>query len=233
LHAADSSSGAHPGIEIPAEHQRNISGAPAFYIDMRSRILVCATAAVVTLSALTTKSRAQSPPLPVQTDSPVVLDWTPPALGYLAEQAAVKNSFTLDRNMLHAAAGALAQNDEPTRQAIGHLDGLSVHMLKFGDPGVPDETAVNSIRDAYHLRGWKHVVTSTNHGGPLHNGYTDVWVVMDGVNVRGAVILAETPKSVTLVTVAGDLSPLDLLHLRGHFGIPKFDGDSLGRAQAP
>jgi hypothetical protein len=162
-----------------------------------------------------------------------VVDWTPPALGYLAEQAAVKNSFTLDRNMLHAAAGALAQNDEPTRQAIGHLDGLSVHMLKFGDAGVPDETAVNSIRDAYHLRGWKHIVTTTNHGGPMHNGYTDVWVVMDGVNVRGAVILAETPKSVTLVTVAGDLSPLDLLHLRGHFGIPKFDSDSLGRAQAP
>jgi hypothetical protein len=160
-----------------------------------------------------------------------VLDWTPPALGYLEEQAAVRNSFTFDRNMLHAAAGALAANAEPTKQAIGHLDGLSVHMLKFGDTGVPDENAVGSIRDAYHLRGWKHVVTSTNHGGPVHNGNTDVWVVMDGVNLRGAVILAETAKSVTLVTVAGDLSPLDLLHLRGHFGIPKFDGDSFGQAQ--
>jgi hypothetical protein len=28
-------------------------------------------------------------------------------------------------------------------------------------------------------------------------------------------------------TLAGNLSPLDLLHLRGHFGIPKFDGDGL------
>jgi hypothetical protein len=150
----------------------------------------------------------------------------------LSSQAAVKNSFTLDRNMLHAAAGALAQ-DEPTRQAVGHLDGLSVHLLKFGDLGVPDENAVNSIRDAYHLRGWKHLVTSTSHGGPVHNGNTDVWVVMDGVNVRGAVVLAESPKSVTLVTIAGDLSPIDLLHLRGHFGIPKFDGDNLaGQAQA-
>ncbi len=109
--------------------------------------------------------------------------------------------------MLHIAASTLAANDEPTKEAIGHLDGLSVHMLKFGDLGVPDENAVNSMRDAYHLRGWKHVVTSTNHGGPVHNGNTDVWVVMDGVNVRGAVILAETPKSITLVTVAGDLSP--------------------------
>jgi hypothetical protein len=196
---------------------------------MKSRILACAAMATIALNVW-----AQSPPPPTpQNDSPVVLDWTPPALGYLAEQAAVKNSFTLDRNMLHAAAGALAANDEPTRQAIGHLDGLSVHMLKFGDMGVPDENAVTSIRDAYHLRGWKHVVTSSSHEGPVHNGNTDVWVVMDGVNVRGAVVLAETPKSVTLVTVAGDLSPIDLLHLRGHFGIPKFDGDSLaGQAQA-
>lgn len=194
---------------------------------MKSRFFLCATAAALTLS-----SWAQAPPPPaVQNENPVVLDWTPPALSYLASQAAVKNSFTLDRNMLHAAASTLAQNDEPTRQAIGHLDGLSVHMLKFGDLGVPDENAVNSIRDAYHLRGWKHVVTSTNRGGPVHNGNTDVWVVMDGVNVRGAVVLAETPKSVTLITVAGDLSPVDLLHLRGHFGIPKFDSDSLGQAQ--
>jgi hypothetical protein len=193
---------------------------------MKSRFLVCAAAAALTLNLW-----AQSPPPPPQSDSPVVLDWTPPALDYLSSQAAVKNSFTLDHNMLHAAASTLAENDEPTKQAIGHLDGLSVHMLKFGDTGVPDENAVNSIRDAYHLRGWKHVVTSTNRGGPVHNGNTDVWVVMDGVNVRGAVVLAETPKSVTLVTVAGDLSPVDLLHLRGHFGIPKFDSDSLGQAQ--
>ncbi len=63
----------------------------------------------------------------------------------------------------------------------------------------------------------------TGNGGPVHNGTTDVWIVMDGMNVRGAVVLAETPKSLTLVTVAGNLSPVDLLHLRGHFGIPRFD----------
>jgi hypothetical protein len=165
-------------------------------------------------------------------ENPVVLDWTPPALAALSAQAAVKNSFTLDRTMLGAAAGVLANSDEPTRQAIGHLDGLSVHLLRFGDSGVPDEDEVNAIRDAYHLRGWKHVVTSSDRGGPVHNGTTDVWVVMDGVNVRGAVILAETPKSVTLVTVAGNLSPVDLLHLRGHFGIPRFDGDNLGQPGA-
>ena len=97
----------------------------------------------------------------------------------------------------------------------------------FGDAGMVDEAEVDAVREAYHLLGWKHLVTTTNSGGPVHNGGADVWLVLDGANVRGAVVLAETPKSLTLVTIAGNLSPVDLLHLRGHFGIPRFDGDGL------
>ena len=171
-----------------------------------------------------------APPPPAPANGPIVLDWTPPALAQLSALAAVRDSFVLDRTMLNAAASVLADTDEPTRQAINRLDGVSVHLLRFGAPGVPDEAAVNSIREAYHLRGWKHLVTTQGNGGPVHNGTTDVWMVMDGVNVRGAVVLAETPKSVTLVTVAGNLSPIDILHLRGHFGIPRFDDNGVGDA---
>ncbi len=193
------------------------------------RIFLPATA----LLSLAAVASAQSGPVPAERDdNPVVLDWTPPALAALSSQAAVRNSFTLDRNMLGAAASVLPDTDAPTREAIAHLDGISVHLLRFGDSGVPDESAVNAIRDAYHLRGWKHIVTTTNTANtPLHNNTTDIWVVMDGVNLRGAVVLAETPKSLTLVTVAGNLSPADLLHLRGHFGIPRFNGNDLNSMQ--
>ncbi len=161
---------------------------------------------------------------------PVPLEWTPPALVRLSSEAAVKSSFTLDRDMLRMAAGVLADPDAPARAAINKLDGVSVHLLRFGPDGVPDEEAVNAIREAYHLRGWKHLVTTTSAGGPIRNETTDVWMVMDGVNLKGAVILAETAKSVTLVTVAGNLSPIDLMHLRGHFGIPRYESDDDGRA---
>lgn len=155
--------------------------------------------------------------------SPVPLDWVPPALTQLSSAAPMKSNFTLDRTMLAVAAGLVPDSDAPTRQAINKLDGVSVHTMRFGDSGIPDEGAVEAIRSAYHLRGWKHLVTTSDHGSPVRNGTTDVWVVLDGVNVRGAVVLAETPKSLTLVTVAGNLSPVDLMHLRGHFGIPRLD----------
>jgi hypothetical protein len=162
----------------------------------------------------------------------VVLDWTPPALAQLNSEAAVKSSFTLDRTMLGAAVALMPDSDAETKQAIAKIDGVSVHSLRFGAAGVTDEASVDAIRQAYHLRGWKHLVTTdTSKKGSLQNSTTDVWLVLDGVNVRGAVVLAETPKSLTLVTVAGNLSPVDLLHLRGHFGIPSFNGSDFKDAK--
>ncbi len=179
--------------------------------------------AAFVLSGSACAQAAPAPATPPDDQGLVVLDWTPPALAALSSQAAVRNAFTFDRNMLQAAASLMPNDDEPTRQAINHLDGISIHLLRFGPNGIPDENAVNAIRDSYHLRGWKHIVTTMQAGGPLRNGTTDVWVVMDGVNVRGAVVLSETATSLTLVTAAGNLSPVDLLHLRGHFGIPNLD----------
>jgi hypothetical protein len=157
---------------------------------------------------------------------PVDLEWTPPALAQLNAQAAAKSSFTLDRALLSAAASLVPDSEHETRQSIRKLNGLSVHLLRFGAAGIPDETEVDALRQTYHLRGWKHLVTTTSAGGPVQSETTDVWLVLDGVTVRGSVVLVETPKSLTLVTMAGNLNPVDLLHLRGHFGIPRFEGDS-------
>lgn len=165
---------------------------------------------------------------PVSPDiSSAILEWTPPALAQLSALAVAKESFTLDRTMLAAAAGLMPDSDADVKQAVAKLDGVSVHILRFGDPAAIDPAQVDAIREAYHLRGWKHLVSTTSAGGPVHNGSADVWLVLDGANVRGAVILVESPKSLTLATVAGNLSPVDLLHLRGHFGIPRFEGDEL------
>ncbi len=160
--------------------------------------------------------------------SQAILEWTPPALSELGGQAVAKENFTLDRTMLAAAAGLMPDSDSDLKQTVAKLDGVSVHVLRFGADGQADPSQVEAIRAAYHLRGWKHVLSSTNLGGATHSDVTDVWLVMDGTDVRGGVVLVNSPKSLTLATVAGDLSPVDLLHLRGHFGIPRFDSGTAG-----
>ena len=170
-----------------------------------------------------------SPRTAAQASQPIssILDWTPPEIADLSAQASSKTSFAFDRSMLEAMAGIEGRMDPETRQAWAKLDGVSVNLLRFGPGGIPNEPAVEALRAAYHVRGLKHLVTSTGSGGPMHNRTTDVWLVLDGVNVKGAVILGETARSVSLVTVKGDISPADLFRLRGHFGIPKLDEEGL------
>ena len=171
---------------------------------------------------------ANAPYAAVPDPNPVPLDYVPPALEQLSAQAASKSSFSLDRSMINVAAGLLGNTDAETKQAIAKLDGVSVHLLQFVAASPADPAQVDAIRQAYHLRGWKHVITAApGSGGPIVDGKTDVWLVLDGVNMRGAVVLVDSARLLTLVTVAGNLSPEDLLHLRGHFGIPRFDGDDL------
>ena len=150
-------------------------------------------------------------------------------MDFLSSQAASKSSFSFDRSMLAAAVGLMGGSmDDATRHAVANLEGLSVRMLRFNPDAPADPAQIDAIRQTYHLRGWKHVITTTAPiGGPIQDGTTDVWIVIDGANIRGAVILVDSPKSLTLATIAGNLSTEDLLHLRGHFGIPKFEGDNL------
>ncbi len=160
-----------------------------------------------------------------------ILDWTPPEITDLSAQASSKTSFAFDRSMLDAISGFAGGSDPEFRKAWAKLDGISIRVLRFGQGGVPSEEAVGAVRKAYHLPSLKHLVTSVGNGGPIHSRTTDVWLVLDGVNVKGAVILGETAKTVTLVTVKGDISTADLFHLRGHFGIPRFDEDGSGNVQ--
>lgn len=201
-------------------------------------------ALVLTVSVACTSSFAQRsspagpalPPAPPAYTAPaspslsVDLNWTPPEFAQLSAEASTRSSFSLDRSTLGIAAGLIPQADDDTRQALGKLDGVSGHILSFPAATGPDDELVAALRRAYHQRGWKHLVTNKtdstanpNAKGPLANGTTDVWVVMDGSNLRGAVALVESQRNVTLVTVAGNLSSVDLLHLRGHFGIPRYD----------
>jgi hypothetical protein len=197
-------------------------------IPVLSVALGCAVVLAQTPGQLDPGSAQGAAPSAASNDlNQAILEWTPPALSQLGGQAVAKESFTLDRTMLAAAAGLMPDSDADLRQTVAKLDGVSVHVLRFAADGQADPSQVEAIREAYHLRGWKHVLSSTNLGGAGHSDITDVWVVLDGTNVRGGVVLVESPKSLTLATMAGNLSPVDILHLRGHFGIPRFDSEGL------
>ena len=185
---------------------------------------------------------AQPPPATIDP-----LQWTPPELASLSQAAALHTDLTFDRRMLALAGGLWEGGDPGVTQAIDKLNGLAVHNYHYSGPGLYDPRLVDGVRHAYAQLGWEHMVLkpgashasgaasgpdgqgAPDHGaidrGVTEHGATDLWVRFDHLQVTGAVVLFESPNNVALVAVSGNLSPIDLLHLRGHFGIPRFAGD--------
>jgi len=162
-------------------------------------------------------------------------NWVPRGLESISQHAAFHADFTFDRNMLHLADGVFDDGNVDVRRAIWKLNGISVHTYRFATPGAYDPNALEGVRRQYHGGAWKHLITAEAHnnrsagiGDPdAPVGRTDVWVGFEHASVTGVVVMLAGVKNVEVIVVSGDLSLLDLLHLRGHFGIPRFREDAL------
>jgi len=96
-----------------------------------------------------------------------------------------------------------------------------------------------SIIAAYRSAGWKHLVNAHdgdrdrahdatgNSGAPQHGTATDLWLHFTGTDIDGVTVLARGARDMNMVQIACDLRPLDLIHLSGHFGIPKVDPNAV------
>lgn len=149
--------------------------------------------------------------------------WVPKGMETLGQHASFHTDFTFDKQMLDWANDF--SGDEDTQRIVARLRGISVHFYRYPQPGLYDPAAVDVVRAEYRDRGWKHLVAAQSHAATSEPGHTDLWIRFEHGNVEGMVLLMENPKNLDLVAVNGTLSPLDLLHLRGHFGIPRFSGD--------
>lgn len=159
------------------------------------------------------------------------LNWVPRGMEALSRTAAFHTDLTFDRTMLQMASGMWDGPVDPaTATAINRLDGISVHVYHYAAAGMYDPRLLEGVRREYSALGWQHLVATHS---TTREGATDLWISFHHLQATGAVLLFQTASNVNLVAFSGNLSPLDLLHLRGHFGIPRFDGDRFVPAPGP
>jgi hypothetical protein len=151
--------------------------------------------------------------------------WVPQGFEALGQRAAFHTDFTFDRSMLQVAGYFIGDTDQDVRNAIAKLNGISVHSYHFAAPGLYDPAALDLIRRQYEAAGWRHLVAAHGKGDPFDQGQTDLWINFQHMDVTGMMVLISKPKDLNLIALNGDISTVDLLHLRGHFGIPRFSGD--------
>lgn len=159
------------------------------------------------------------------------LGWVPQGMGALARTAAFHTDFTFDRAMLQLAGGIWEGSGDPQfAAAMSRLDGISVHSYHYAAPGMYDPRLLDGVKRQYTAMGWQHLVTNHSRSS---DGATDLWISFHNMRATGAVVLFQSPTNLNLIAFSGNLSPLDLLHLRGHFGIPRFEGDHFVPAPGP
>jgi hypothetical protein len=148
-------------------------------------------------------------------------DWVPRGIEAVRKNASSKTEFTLDHSMLVMAA-KLDHDNEDLRRVIAGVNGVTVHSYRFPGAWTYDAQVLSSVKDEYHSAGWKQVLN--NHqkdGGP---GSTEVWVRLENNAISSVAVLLEKSSEVDFIAISGSISPLDLVHLGGHFGIPKIEG---------
>jgi hypothetical protein len=148
-------------------------------------------------------------------------DWVPEALHGLGQNASSRTEFSLDHSML-VLASKLDQDDQDLRRVIAGVDGVSVHEFRFCGAATYDPDALNAVRQEYHAAGWKRLANPHEKSG--QPTATELWLHFENNAIRNIAILHAGESQIDFVEVSGSISPLDLMHLAGHFGIPKIEG---------
>jgi hypothetical protein len=175
---------------------------------------------VFTASAVLAQNQAQPRPLPPQQNW-VQQNWFPQEIESLGQNASSRTEFSLDHNMV-VLASKMDQDDDSLRRVIAGVDGISVHRFKFQGNGMYDPQVLNAVRQDYRAAGWQHLADAHHKYGYPQG--TDLWLHFDHNTIRNVAFLFTGPNQVAFVSVSGSISPIDLLHLAGHFGIPRIQG---------
>jgi hypothetical protein len=176
---------------------------------MKIPALFCAFLLTVSIAV------AQSQPSPEQPQ-----DWMPQAIADLTQTAISHSDFTFDHSML-VLASKVDQNDESMRRIIAGIDGVSVHRFRFQGGVSYRPEILNAVRGEYHAAGWEHVAGGRRKDGGAE---TDLFFHLENSAIRKMAFLVIGADHINFVTVSGSISPIDLLHLSGHFGIPPIEG---------
>ncbi len=145
----------------------------------------------------------------------------PQGIEALRKTASSKTEFTLDHSML-VFASKMDPDNADLQRVIAGVNGVSVHSYRFSGHSTYDPAALSSVKEEYQAAGWKQLMNKEEKDGSP--GVTDVWIRLENNAISNVAILQARSNEVDFIVVSGSISPLDLAHLGGHFGIPKIEG---------
>lgn len=147
-------------------------------------------------------------------------------LAALSDQPSTHTGFTFDRSMLQIAQNLLESGGMDAHRAAVAVTGVSFDSYHYQQPAFYTPEVMTGLIASYKAAGWKHLVNGNQTAGNTAQpkaAVMDLWLHFSGGDIDAVTVLTRASHDMNVVRLTGDLKLMDLLHLAGHFGIPKVD----------
>lgn len=137
------------------------------------------------------------------------------AIASLCSQRAAATTITFDREMLDAMLGG---------DRVAGFNSVTFEHYQYPEPAFYIPEQMHALEGAFHAAGWKHLVqanVSARDSASPAKPIADIWFHWSGGEIDHVTVLIRGRKDMNVIRVSGLLRPMDLVHLSGHFGIPK------------
>jgi hypothetical protein len=146
-----------------------------------------------------------------------------PDFSHLRNKAVDSVDMTIDGFLLRIAR-KFAQADANDPEAIAaatfleNIKSVRVRNFTFDEDGAYSKADVDSVRKQLGSPGWSPLV-QVHRNAPQED--VDVYVNMEGDQVKGLAVIASEPREFTIVNIVGSIDVDKIGRLEGQFGIPQ------------
>jgi hypothetical protein len=146
-----------------------------------------------------------------------------PDFSHLRHKAVDSVDMTIDGFLLRIArkfAKADASDPEAVAAAsfLEDIKSVRVRNFTFDEDGAYSKADVDSVRKQLGSPGWSPLV-QVHRNAPQED--VDVYVNMEGDQVKGLAVIASEPREFTIVNIVGSIDIDKIGRLEGQFGIPQ------------
>ena len=167
------------------------------------------TPLLVALLVVTTAFTAQAQGSRIQMSS----------LDHLAPKASETVDVNIDERLMKMAAKVFSDKDadeKEVKELVAGLKGIYVRSFEFDADGQYSAADVELIRAQLRAPDWTRLVNVTSK----KEGTFEVYMLMNGEQIGGLVVLSAEDKELTVVNIVGPVDLEKLAKLEGQLGVP-------------
>ncbi|MGC2696819.1 MAG: DUF4252 domain-containing protein [Candidatus Angelobacter sp.] len=141
-------------------------------------------------------------------------------LDKLSEKAARVTDVTLDGSMLQFAVNMIEKADDgdedvaQLKSIVKKLKGIYIKSFEFDEASQYSKADVEAVRSQLTSPRWTKIVQSVDK---RHNEHDEIYLLKNGEQVAGVVILVAEARELTVVNIVGDVPMDKIASLERHF----------------